>query len=54
MYTCYRCPPGITGRRCGMTPHPLTTTTTPSVQKTPKGLAGQKEDDVGELNIELV
>ena len=54
MYTCCRCPPGITGRRCGMTPHPLTTTTTPSVQKTPQELAGQKEDDVGELNIELV
>ena len=54
MYTCCRCPPGIKGRRCGMTPHPFTTTATPSVQKTLQVLARQEEDNVGELNIELV
>ena len=37
-----------------MTPHPFTTTTTLSVQKTPQMLARQEEDDVGELNIELI
>ena len=54
MYTCCRCPPGIKGDRCGITPHPLTTTATPAVEKTPQVLTRQEADDVGELNIELV